>query len=271
MVATAVSPIGVEVLDDPDADAPVVRRMLADIARANRWLGGTSAVTAGIAALVDRADRGGSLTLLDVGIGAGDLPLAAVRWAGRHRVTLQPVGLERHRAAAAMARDAGVPTVVACATRLPFRGLSPRSAAEAAARHEHRDTVARGPAPHEHRDTVANDSSRRRSPDIILMSQLLHHFDDDAAVAMLAEATTTARRGVIVADLRPSRLAELGFSLAGRVLRFASVTIDDGVTSLRRGRDAAALVRLARRAGARAVGGRDLSLGRVVVSWRTDR
>ncbi len=259
MTAVAVSPIGIEVLDDPDADDTVVRRMLGDIARANRWLGGTAAVTTGIASLLEPADRGTTLTLLDLGTGAGDLPLAAARWAARRRVTLRPIGIERHRAAAVMARDAGVPTVVACATRLPFRVGSPRSAAEAAARHQY-------PGKARHHDP---DGARHESPDIILVSQLLHHFDDDTATAMLAEATAVARRGVVVADLRPSLVASWGFRVAGRLLRFATATIDDGITSLRRGRDAAALVRLARRAGGQAVRGRDLALGRVVVSWRS--
>lgn len=243
MHPATVSPIGVEVLDDPAAPAPLVERMLGDIARANRWLGGAAAVTTGLAALLDPADRHTTLTLLDLGTGVGDLPRAAARWAARRRVTLRSVGIERHRTAAAMACGNGVATVVACATRLPFRVSSPRSAAQAAARHER--------------------------PDLILVSQLLHHFDDDAAVAILAEANATARRGVIVADLRPSRLAATGFRLAGRALGLARVTIDDGITSLRRGRDAAALVRLARAAGAHSVRARELGRGRVLATWRT--
>lgn len=225
MVSAA--PIGVETLDDPAADPVVVRRMLADIARANRWLGGHAAVLRGLDALLEPGDAGRTLTLLDLGTGAGDLPLAAREAMAARGITLRLLGVERHRAAAAMARDAGVPTIVACGTRIPMRDA-----------------------------------------DLVLCSQLLHHFGDDDAVAMLAEATRVARRGVVVADLRPSTLAARGFRVAGRLLGLARVTIDDGVTSLARGREASHLVALGEAAGLVPVLARDLSLGRVVVAFR---
>ncbi len=129
-----------------------------------------------------------------------------------------------------MARDAGLRTIVGCGTRLPLRD-----------------------AP---------------SVDLVLCSQLLHHFGDDDAVAMLVEAARVARRGVVVADLRPSALAARGFRVAGRLLGLARVTIDDGVTSLARGRDASHLAALGESAGLVAALARDLPLGRVVVAFR---
>jgi hypothetical protein len=68
---------------------------------------------------------------------------------------------------------------------------------------------------------------------------------------------------VILADLRRSALAALGFRVAGQALRFDAETLRDGVTSLRRGFTPASLgallaeagvaTRVARRPGARLV------------------
>ena len=68
---------GRELLVDAEADPSVVRQSLHHIARSNRWFGGWWAVRRGLEEI--RRHHGGTLprrlTLLDVGTGAGDLPL----------------------------------------------------------------------------------------------------------------------------------------------------------------------------------------------------
>lgn len=225
------TPIGTELLDDPDAPAAVVRRVLPEVARANALFGGTTALRYALGRLLETTGRGSSLTLLDVGTGCGDLPNDAVRWGNRTGITIRPLGLERHHAAAGLAATAGVTTLIGDGNRLPLAD---------------------------------------RSVDLVLMSQLLHHFDDGAAVKLMSEATRVARRGVVVLDLRPSTAVGLGFRLAGAVLGFDRRTVDDGVTSLKRGRSGAELAALARRAGARQEWWRHRPVARVVVGWRID-
>lgn len=258
MAPLTASPIGIETLDDPAADPAVVSRMLGDIARANRWFGGVTTVERGLRFLLAPGDRGSTVTLLDVGTGAGDLPTAAVRWGARREIRIVPLGAERHRAAARLANEVGVATVVACGTRLPFGQRDTRGA-----RGEEREAAVQRPSPFAPRAS--------RPVDVVLLSQLLHHFDDDTAIQLLAEAHRVARRGVIVTDLRPSRSAAALFRAAGRVLRFDRETITDGVTSLARGRDAATTARLARRAGAGTVHARDLPMARVLVAWHCEQ
>ena len=79
MTGLATTPLGVELLDDPAADPATVRSSLGDIARSNRWLGGRAAVRFGLDRLLKKLPHERRLTLLDVGTGAGDLPLDAVR------------------------------------------------------------------------------------------------------------------------------------------------------------------------------------------------
>jgi SAM-dependent methyltransferase len=226
------SPIGTEALDDPATDPALVARMLRDIATANWWLGGVAAVRFGLGQLLQPSDRGRTLTLFDVGTGAGDLPLDARRWARRRGVSIVPLGLERIAAAAQLARSAGVPVIVGCASGLPLRD---------------------------------------RGVDIVLISQVAHHLGESSAVRLFSAASAIARRGVIVADLRPAWYAAGGFRLAGLVLGFHPVTLADGVTSVRRGFAREALRELCVRAGADNVRVVARPGARLVAWWRTDQ
>jgi hypothetical protein len=229
--ALTLSPIGTEALDDPATDPVLVARMLRDITRSNWWLGGIAAVRFGLAQLLRPSDRGSTLTLFDVGTGAGDLPLDAQRWARRRGVTLVPLGLERIVTAAHMAQSAGVPVMLGCAGALPVGA---------------------------------------KSVDFVLLSQVAHHLDGESATQLFANASRIARRGVVVADLRPALLAATGFRVAGVLLRLHRGTVVDGVTSLRRGFAPAALRQLCLRAGATNVRVVRRPGARIVAWWRTD-
>jgi len=206
-----VATIGWELLDDPSAGSAQVAASLRNIARANRWLGGAAAVRFGLERACSAAAGASSLTLLDVGTGLGDLPRMATEWAARRGITLRTVGLERHGVAARLAGQQGVAAVVGDGGALPFA---------------------------------------TRSFDLVLLSQVAHHFAPEAIVRLLRECGRVARRAVIVADLRRSTLAALGFRLAGTLLRFDADTLRDGVTSLRRGFTPASLGALLMAAGA---------------------
>ena len=75
--APTLAPIGHELLDDPAADPRLVHRSLTNIVRANRLFGGRAAVRFGLARLLRAVPPGASLTLFDIGTGAGDLAAAA--------------------------------------------------------------------------------------------------------------------------------------------------------------------------------------------------
>src|SRR5690349_3850552 len=109
-------------MDGPAGDPAVVRTTLSDIARSNRWFGGRSAVTRGVDALAHGA--AGPLTVLDVGAGGGDIVNHVARRMAARGVTLRPVALERHREAARMCREGGLPAVLADGGALPVADRS---------------------------------------------------------------------------------------------------------------------------------------------------
>lgn len=217
-----------ELFDDPDADAATVAASLRDIARANRWFGGAAAALSRLDEFFRRVPGGAALTLLDVGTGEGDIPRAARRRAASRGLGLRLLGAERHRQAARLAAGDGTLTVVvADAGALPIR---------------------------------------TGSVDLVLCSQLLHHFRGAALAAAIAELSRVARLGVVVADLRPSAVAALGFWVAGLALRFHPVTRHDGFVSVLRGFTPASLERACRAAGVEAAV-RTHPLFRVTATW----
>lgn len=222
------SPVGVELLDDPTADPAVVTASLRNIARANRWFGGSAAMRRGLAQALRGVPPGATVTLLDLGTGLGDLPRAAVRWAEGRGVRLVPMGLERSPVAARLAASGGVPCVVACAGVTPLRN---------------------------------------KSVDVVLVSQVAHHLSRESAIRLFRECDRVARRAVVVADLRRGRLGPLAFWVGAWALRFDPVTVADGMTSIRRGYTAAELRELLRAAGVDAMVERRPGY-RLVAVWR---
>lgn len=186
-----------ELLDDPRADADVVVASLRDIARLNSLFGGAAAAAARVDEFLAKVPAGTTVSLLDVGTGAGDIPRAASRRAARRGVSLRVIGLERIPAAAREARRGGDAAVlVADGGLLPF-------------------------AP--------------RSVDIILCAKVLHHLPGEAGNRLLREMDRVARLGVVVADIRRSAIAAAGLWLASFPMHLHPVTRRDGVISVFRG------------------------------------
>jgi len=204
--------IGAELLDDPHAAPGAVRAQLADIARLNRLFGGTRAVVNALEPFFKRAGTREALqdsltvagggrrerrwTLVDVGTGCGDIPCAAAACARRYGITLSLVGIERIPAAARLAQAAGLRVVLADGGALPLGA---------------------------------------GAVDVVIASQVLHHLPRELAVRWIASFDRVARRAVVLADLRRSRLAMAGVWMASFGLGFRRQTRHDAVVSLRRG------------------------------------
>ncbi len=74
-----------------------------------------------------------------------------------------------------------------------------------------------------------------RSVDVIVASQVLHHLPRAVAVRWIATFDRVARRAVVLADLRRSRVAMAGVWAASLCLAMSGVSRHDAVLSLKRG------------------------------------
>lgn len=197
-----------EVLDAADCDAALRERSLTDVARANRFLGGTRAVLAELRAAAPALARlQREVTLLDVGTGLGDIPAAARRVLSRHGIRVRMVGLD---GAPSLARAAG--------RRVEHAVCGDALALPVAA----------------------------RSVDVVTCSQVLHHFSAADAARLIAEMDRVARVRAIVADLRRSWLAAGGLWAVSFPMGFHPVSRADGMLSVLKGFTAAELRDLVR-------------------------
>ena len=222
------SGVGHELLDDASADPALVRESLHHLARSNAWFGGFRAARGGLERLL-AGQTPKRLTLLDVGTGHGDIPRRLTRWCRSRGIDLEPLGIDLHPAAAALATWSGVPTAVADAFTLPLRD---------------------------------------KSVDVVLLSQVCHHFAPAGVLALAREASRVARLGVVIADLKQSRLAQWGFWIGAWFLGFDRATRADGITSLERAFEPGELAALLRQGG---LPGTILTCpgARLVAVWRT--
>jgi SAM-dependent methyltransferase len=226
---------GTEYLDEPGVDAAVTVRSLEDVARANRYFGGTSAPLAELRIALRELRtpvEGAEFVLLDVGTGLGDIAASARAVAADIGIPLRTMGVDASEPLARTAACEALATARADALALPF-------------------------ADH--------------SIDIVLCSQLLHHFEDRRAVALLRELDRVAKHRVIVSDLRRSWLAASGIWLASFPLHFHPVSRHDGVVSVLRGFTRSELQEMVTRAVQRQARVRRRPTFRLTAAWTPNR
>lgn len=206
-----------ELLDGPLEDQRALIGNLRDLARANRRLGGVRSSSAAVDLL---APGSAPISVLDVGTGGADIPLALI---------------ERGRATGRLVTVTGIdsrPEVLA-----------------AAAVADPRVTATGELALHvgDGRSLPYPD----RAFDIAHASLVLHHLAPDGARALLAEMARVARLGVVLNDLRRSRPSWIGAWLLSRLLTRNRYTRHDAPLSVRRAYTVAEMTALLATAGLR--------------------
>jgi ubiquinone/menaquinone biosynthesis C-methylase UbiE len=199
-----------ELMDEPVDDAGELEANLREVAFANAHFGGTAPVVRVLRRLNAR-------TVLDVGSGAGDVPLALVRDGLRRGVNVHVTCLDVSEQMLEIARratgaSAQFAFVRADGGALPF--------ADGAF-------------------------------DVATCTLALHHFEPQPARALLRELRRVARLGPVVCDLRRSALAFAATWLWSRTSR-NRLTRHDAPLSVRRAYTPGEALALARDAGWRA-------------------
>lgn len=200
-----------ELMDDAVESPAELEANLRDIELANRFFGGISPV-------LREVERAAAASVLDVGCGSGDIPLALLRRARRRGVALRVTCLDHSEQMLEIARrrTGGNPGLIF------VRGEG---------------TSLRFPA---------------RAFDVVTCNLALHHFSPDEAVALLREMRRVARVTPVVCDLRRSRIAYAATWALTRAFTANRLTRHDGPLSVRRAYTPEEAQALAERAGWRA-------------------
>lgn len=203
-----------ELLDAPAPPADL-EESLRDVARLNRFFGGAWLVRAQVARVLEGVPADQPVTILDVGTGGADLPMALVRWARRTGRPIRVLALDTSSQILAVARKfaAGYPEIVFLlgdGLRLPVKS---------------------------------------EAVHVALVSLTLHHLEPVEATALLSELSRTARLGFVVNDLMRSRLAYSLVWLTTRLFARNRMSRHDGPLSVLRAYTPAEILELTRRAG----------------------
>lgn len=186
-------------MDLPGIPASLLEEDLKNLRAINRYLGACRGLLWCLERLIKPMENT-RFSLLDVGTGSADMPLAIVRWAQRRGISSTVVGLEPHPITAAIARrqTRAFPEV----SIVRGNGFAP-------------------PFP-------------PRSFDFVFVSQVLHHFSEHEIVALLKIWSGLARRAVLVSDLIRHPLAYQGIRLLTRLFTRNEMTRTDAPLSVRR-------------------------------------
>ncbi|MEO5884381.1 MAG: methyltransferase domain-containing protein [Candidatus Limnocylindrales bacterium] len=200
-----------ELLDGPLDDPTVLRGNLRDLERVNRRLGGVRLSARAISAL---AGARAEVTILDVGTGGADIPMALLERAQRRGQRWHVTGIDSR------------PEILAAALT-----MQPGMAAMPGLRLDQGDG----------RSLPYPDASF----DIVHTSLVVHHLAPDEVVQLLVEMRRVARLGVVVNDLVRTRLGWLGAWLLVHVATRNRFTRHDAPLSVRRAYTTAELTALA--------------------------
>jgi SAM-dependent methyltransferase len=192
---------GHALLDGPLDDEAALRGNLRDLARINRWMGGTRASHRALDRLL--AGRTVPHTILDVGTGAADIPVALLEQATKSGRRLRITAVDSR------------PEVLDAA-----RAIDPRL-----------DRTL-------DLDLVVSDGRSLpwpdRSFDVVHASLVVHHLEPPEALAFLREAARVARIGVVVNDLVRARRHWIGARVLLALVTRNRFTRHDGPLSVRR-------------------------------------
>jgi ubiquinone/menaquinone biosynthesis C-methylase UbiE len=188
-----------ELLDMPGVDKLVIARSLRDLNRLGKLLGWTHLAVREVAQVVAR-EHLHTFSVLDVGTGAANIPVALAGWARQQHLEAQLTTTDINEQMLAIAR--------ANAASFPEITIEQQNALAL---------------------TYADQSF-----DVVLCQGVLHHFSPDEARVLLRELARVARQAVIVIDLRRSLPLYLGGWLLLHTLVRNPVTRHDGLASIRR-------------------------------------
>lgn len=176
-----------------------MRETLDFLMHSNTHFGGTKVLLKHFERWSKKWANGERITVLDVGTGAGDLPLELSKWAGQKKFSLQITGIDIVSHIVAIARD--------------------HTSGVAAVQIERRD--------------LAEVAAKGETFDYVISSLFLHHVPPEKQIATLQLFDRVARRGILISDLYRSLS---GYLAVGAACYFFGnhITRHDGPLSVRR-------------------------------------
>lgn len=189
-----------EIMDDHDLDGEELERILGELDRVNRLLGGYKVTLEGIEKILGSACYAQPVEIIDVGCGNGSM-LREVAKMGRSRgIRMKLTGIDISRATVNIARKDSKQF-----PEIAFETID-----------------------------VSSREFRERKTDIILCTLTLHHFKDREIEDLMTDFEKVCQMGIVVNDLHRSKLAYYLFKLYAMFFMENEIAKKDGLTSILR-------------------------------------
>jgi len=189
-----------ELMDDPSLDLAHIQKVLRDIHKANKWLGGTRITIGAIRKLIVAGEKN-TYTIVDVGCGDGSMLREVAAFCRKNQVKAQFIGIDINQNSLSIARNA--------------------SAAFPEIRFLQKDVLLLRP------DALECD--------ILLCTLTMHHFSDEQIRLFLAHFAALSKTGVIINDLDRNKIAYVLFMLFSRLFMKTHIARYDGLISIKSG------------------------------------
>lgn len=204
-----------EWMDRPDIPAHQLREALYDITWVNRWLGGYQSLIAAVSTLIERKPEQNRYSILDLGTGLGDIPMALIHWGDQRGIVFHVTAVDNHPVVADEARQ--------------YTRFCPEV------------TIRQADA--------LNLGEPDNAFDLVTASMFLHHLPAEKIPSMLGEMARLGRLGFVVNDLYRHPVAWLGIKALGRLMNKGPVFQHDAALSVMKGFRKDELAAFARQAG----------------------
>ncbi|MEB4210889.1 methyltransferase domain-containing protein [Mycobacterium sp. 94-17] len=188
-----------ETMDDESTDLATYQRCLGELAVVNRMTFTHYPTIRWLACATAAIPPGGTVTVLDVACGHGDLSRAIATWARRRGLKVRLSGIDANPRSTAIARE-----------------VTPQC------------------MDIEYRTADVFEYAFTEQPDFIVSSHFTHHLSDDDVVKFLSWLDENAGRGWHIVDLQRHALPYYSFPALARVMRWHRILREDGVISIAR-------------------------------------
>jgi hypothetical protein len=190
-----------EIMDDFNLQGQEMKTLLTDLKNVNKWLGGNAITINGITQLLQKKDRRGPVTIVDIGCGDGEMLREIARFGIKKGLDLNLIGVDANEFIISEAKVRSKEFL-----NLSFRQVN-----------------------------VFSEELDKIEFDIALCTLFLHHFSNSEIVHILNRLHGKAKVGIVVNDLERSFVAFWLFRIAGAVFLKTKIARHDGLVSVARG------------------------------------
>lgn len=189
-----------EIMDDAELSGDSLATVLNDLKKVNTLLGGFSITLDGVETLVLNSPKTTSLTLLDLGCGDGESLRKSAQFMRKQQRTMKFIGVDMNEHILEIAKEKSKDY-----PEISYLKLN-----------------------------ILEKNQQLPNFDIATCNLFLHHFSEHQIIELLNKLIKQGKRGVVINDLRRSKLAFQLFKGFGLLFMKSKIAKHDGLVSIAR-------------------------------------